>query len=113
MAYENPNKLKNHEPGYNLCKYYADALITGNHQVMIAWKKLFESRKNSTSKKNHIDFYNKYNSSDSLKYGKLELMMFGWWNCANSLIPYVKDEGYMSEEFAKTFKNVDCECDEP
>lgn len=44
---------------------------------------------------------------------KIELMTYGWWNCGNSKIKRVNDDGSMEKEFNKLFIHIKAECDEP
>ena len=115
LAYKNPQVLKEYPQAYSLCREYTDALIEGNHKLMTTWKKLHESSvgNNMSVEKTQKEFDKMFNSADSLFYARLEVMMFGWWNCANSLIPYVFHTEKISSEFKKIFKKYDCDCNEP
>ena len=51
-----------------------------------------------------MERYNeKYNSKDRLIHAKIELMTFGWWNCANHEIKRVNEDGTTEEEFNEKF----------
>jgi hypothetical protein len=55
-------------------------------------------------------------SPDRLKFARVEVMSFGWWNCANEFIKYDQgDNGPARErEFRKLFMRVrNLGCDEP
>jgi hypothetical protein len=58
-----------------------------------------------------LEFQLKSNSTDSLKYAELEVLLFGWWNCANQFISYL-DDGIYQEEFEQNFIKFNCNCDE-
>jgi hypothetical protein len=61
-----------------------------------------------------MEKYNeKYNSKDRLIYAKIELMTYGWWNCSNSQIKRINNDGTMEKEFNKLFIHIETECDEP
>ena len=115
LAYKNPQILKEHSKAYSLCSEYADALIEGKHKLMTTWKKLHAASvaNNMYVEKSEKEFNNKFHSADSLFNARLEVMMFGWWNCANGLIPYVFHTEKISGEFKKIFKKYDCDCNEP
>ena len=114
LAYKNPTILKQYPSGYDSCKYYADALIAGGHELMNAWKQYNDlwQEENGFSLKRQLEFNFKSNSPDSIDYAKLEIMMFGWWNCANQFVQYLEDGGYQ-DEFEKFFIKFNCDCDEP
>ena len=53
-------------------------------------------------------------SPDKLNFALVEVMTFGWSNCANALIPSVEYDGTQDKEFKKLFKSVKkVSCDEP
>ena len=114
LAYTNPTILKQYPSGYDSCKYYADALIAGGHELMKAWGKYNDlwHKENGVSLKRQLEFSLKSNSPDSINYAKLEIMMFGWWNCANQFIKYLDDVGYQ-DDFEKYFIKFNRDCDEP
>lgn len=59
-------------------------------------------------------FEEQYASPDRMKFALVEVMTFGWWNCANKAIKYVDYDGSQEREFRKLFIRVKTiSCDEP
>ncbi len=114
-AYSNPSILiKNEYTQY--CTDYAKILASNKPDEMLkAWKKLAEEQKlkNGSPDEFMKEFYIKYNSKDKLLYAKVELMAFGWWNCANEHITRTSRDSTDEQEFQKLFKNIKSQCDEP
>jgi len=55
-----------------------------------------------------------YDSPDKYKYARVEVMSFGFWNCANALIEREEYDGTHEEQFKKLFKRTrTIACDEP
>lgn len=116
QAYTNPGLLKQYT-GAGVCvKKYADPIINGGNELLKAWRAVNEeSRKtNGAPERVRRIFEQEYNSPDKLKYALIEVMAFGWWNCANHTIEYVEfDENY-EKNYRKLFKRVKTiYCDEP
>ncbi len=72
-----------------------------------------DSRSKNSSPARLKGIFDQQNSSpDRLKYARVEVMRFGWWNCAIQEIPLVEHDERAVEEFNKLFINVKEECDE-
>ena len=41
-----------------------------------------------------------------MRYAQLEVMAFGWWNCANEKIDYADDAEKQQKELEKALKSV-------
>ncbi len=59
------------------------------------------------------EFNNHLNSPDKRDYAIIDLITFGWGNCANDEIPNPLHDEKMSKEFENLFLKIDAECDEP
>jgi hypothetical protein len=97
-------------------KAYAEPLRTGGEPLLVAWRKVNEdSRARNADPDRLRRIFDEQNASpDRLKFARVEVMMFGWWNCANALIPYVEQDGTPEREFRKLFVRVrTIRCDEP
>jgi hypothetical protein len=46
-------------------------------------------------------------------FAKIDLLTFGWGNCANDITFHVASDGKAEEAFEKLFSNVKHECEEP
>ncbi|MCU0354355.1 MAG: hypothetical protein MUD08_11565 [Cytophagales bacterium] len=112
QAYTNPSVLLNTRyskqgPGF------AEALVSGDTAaVLAAWRNLAEKLKPNNGLG---DYAWKVNSPDRLEHAKIDLVTFGWYNCANSQLPkaFLYTDGNLGDEFKKLFKKVESECDEP
>ena len=116
QAYTNPAILKQYTPAEACVKKYADPLINGGDDLLKVWREVNEEsrKRNGNPERVRMIFERKYNSPDKLKYALLEVMSFGWWNCANDTIEYVVADEKPHEEFNKLFKKVKTiYCDEP
>ncbi|MBF7091384.1 hypothetical protein IUY40_07520 [Flavobacterium sp. ALJ2] len=114
-AYSNPSILLNNRFSKN-CNEYTKALTSNDSILMLkTWSNLAEKQKkdNASPEKLMERHLEKYNSKDRVLYAKLELMTYGWWNCANATTYQVYDDGTMEKEFEKLFIKVTSECDEP
>lgn len=111
-AHSNPSVLlKNKYTKY--CEKYAKVLASNKPEELLkAWKKM--SEEDTANYASSMERYHqKYNSKDRLLYAKIELMTFGWWNCANNYIHHVEIDGKYETAFADLFKNIKSECSEP
>lgn len=115
LAYDNPKILLEYDLVDSTCMYYRDALIKGGEAMLKAWAKLNEVLKSNNGYPDQLqrEFEEKYNSDNRLTYAKEAIMVFGWWNNANHLLPHIDFSYNYREEFEKFLNNVECECDEP
>lgn len=116
QAYDNPVLLKEYSSAASCVKIYANPLINGGDELLGTWRKVNEDlrRKNASPERLRNIFDQQYSSPDKYKYARIEVMTFGWWNCANEFIEY--EEGYErhEKEFKKLFTRVKTVgCDEP
>lgn len=116
-AHLNPALLKN-TPLSDECVNYVDALITEDTTVLLAeWKKLVEVKKSKsgTPEKLEQEYQIQSNSTDRLLFAKIDLMTYGWWNCANRQRKYLdgfNKEGQMTMEFQNLFNKIESNCEE-
>ncbi len=114
-GHTNPAILKQLS-GSDACKAkYADPLIAGGPTLLDAWRTVNEDSrvKNSDPARLKRIFETQMTSPDRLKYALVEVMTFGWWNCANDAISYVNYDGTQEREFKKLFIRVKQTCSEP
>jgi len=114
-AYRTPTSLN--ELGWaDTCKTrFARPLIAGGDDLLRAWLAVnLDSRsKNSDPERLRRIFDQQNASPDRFAYARVEVMTFGWWNCANEFINYVDYDGTAEREFKKLFVRVREQCDEP
>jgi hypothetical protein len=115
LAYSNPDTLLHYDLVDENCIYYRDVLIAGGQKLIDAWVKYKDDwvEKNGYVERNQKKFDKEFNSPRREDYARLELMLYGWWNSANHILPHVNSTYNYAEEFERLFITVDCECDEP
>lgn len=110
-AYSDPSiLLKN-----NTCQNFAKALHSSDEQMVEEWRKLREeaSKNNVDPERIMSEFNDHLNSPDKKDYAIIDLITFGWGNCANGKIKRVSIDEKMSKAFYSLFLRTDSECDEP
>lgn len=113
IAYTRPDTLLTFSQKDSLSSFYRDALINGGDQLLEAWKVLNETKKihNGSPEKLQAKFDTQFNSAQKMAYAQLEVMQFGWWNTANSLI-YRDQTEDLWNEFEKLFIRFKSVCDD-
>lgn len=97
------------------CKRYARGLAAQNDSLILQdWRSLAEERKllNGIPEAYMAEFNAQYQSEDRLLYAKIDLLTYGWWNCANNSIRHVEVTEKMYGQFEKLFVDVASECDD-
>ncbi|HEX8249700.1 MAG TPA: hypothetical protein VF599_16095 [Pyrinomonadaceae bacterium] len=115
-AYENPARLKAYTPAASCVKTYVDPLIEGGNALLITWRKLDEEsrQRNANPERLRRIFEDRYNSPEKLRHAQIQVMRFGWWNCANAFVQRVEQNDTPEKNFKKLFKRVrTISCDEP
>ncbi|KMQ65226.1 hypothetical protein ACM46_11945 [Chryseobacterium angstadtii] len=116
IAYSDPASLKNSQ-FYGTCKEYIDAVSSPDKQKMYTlWKNFVETKsKNNASPQSVIDKFNaQFNDPRKDDYALIQLVGFGFYNCANeSFRPDPNDEGTLYEKFDQIFAKLKQDCDEP
>ncbi|WP_336686552.1 hypothetical protein [Chryseobacterium bernardetii] len=111
MAYSDPSVLLRN----NRCPSFSKALNSTDEHMFAEWKKLREgmSKDNANPERIINEFNEKLNSSDKRDYALIDLITFGWGNCANDKVQRVSHDEKMNNEFNALFIKIDSECDEP
>ncbi|NNF00206.1 MAG: hypothetical protein HKN25_14400 [Pyrinomonadaceae bacterium] len=115
QSYKTPSVLRKYE-GASFCKdFYVEPLVKGGEYLRATWLKVnMDSRQQNSGPgrmKRKFDMENA--RRDWEKFARVEVMNFGWGNCANKTIPYVENDGSAEMRFRKLFISVKEECDEP
>ncbi len=110
-AYSDPSVLLKNDQ----CKNFSKALNSTDDQMFAEWKKLREEASKNNGNPQHImdEFNEQLNSSDNREYAIIDLITFGWGNCANSKIQRVSHDEAINNQFEALFIKIDSECDEP
>lgn len=115
-GYKDPKALLEYD-GAPACKTkFAKPMIEGGDALIDSWRSVNEDSraKNSDPERLKRIFENQLRSPERLRFALLEVMAFGWSNCANDLIEYVLYDGTPEAEFKKLFTRVrTISCDEP
>ena len=105
--------------GADSCKTkFAEPVIAGGDRLLAAWRVVNDDSRSRNADPARLKriFDEQMASPDRLKFALVEVMNFGWWNCANEFIEYDQgDNGPGRErEFRKLFIRVrNLGCDEP
>lgn len=116
LAYREPKALLEYTDAPLCTTKYANPLIAGGDELLDVWRRVNEdSRINNADPERLRRIYEQQlKSSDRIKFALIEVMNFGWSNCANALIPYIEYDGTPEREFKKLFRSVrKIRCDEP
>jgi hypothetical protein len=95
---------------------YALPLTRGGDDLLTAWRRVNEDSRTRNGDPERLKriFEQQYASPERMSYALVEVMGFGWWNCANEAIAYVQYDGSQEKEFKKLFTRVKTvSCDEP
>jgi len=94
---------------------HANALINGGDSLLNDWFNLTSElvKNNCCPEKVWAKYNEQLKSEERLIHAQIYVVTFGWWNCANKYIEYVKTEDQFAE-FLKLFLKTDTiDCDEP
>jgi len=113
LAYSDPSVLLSST--FKGCNHFARVLNSGDNEIIEEWRKLREqmSKKNGDPQRIMDEFESHLNSSYKKDYAVLDLIVFGWGNCANDEIRRPQRDEKMNKEFDALFLKIDAECDEP
>ena len=115
MSYKNPQLLKSFQVYSHSCDNYIEALTEGGSKLLKEWEKLIEMKKaqNASPERIQKEYEDKLSSPKKLEHARIDLMLFGFWNCANHTTPKIENQWEIGEEFKKLFTDVKCDCDMP
>ena len=117
LAYMNHHALRKYDRAPSCKTKYAEPLIAGGDSLLRIWAEVNKDsqKKNSDPARLQRKFDQEYNSENPYVFARVETMMFGWWNCANSFIDREEksSNGSAENEFRKLFIRVKEVCDEP
>lgn len=114
IAFSDPSVLLDKKYSKN-CDRFVKALNSNDTEMIEEWRKLREemSKNNSDPKRIMTEFENRLNSVDKKDYAILDLVVFGWGNCANNENSVPLHDEKMNKEFNSLFIKIDADCDEP
>ena len=115
-AYKNATSLNDLKWAESCKVKYARPIIAGGDDLLNIWLMVNQDSrsKNSDPERLRRKFDQRNVSPDRLKYALVEVMTFGWWNCANADIKYIEYDGTPEKEFRKLFsRSKQLRCDGP
>lgn len=114
MAFSDPSVLLNSKFSKN-CENFVRALNSDEDVMIEEWRKLRVqmSKKNGNPEKVMDDFENNLHAQNRNEYAIVDLITFGWGNCANNTIKRTEYDEKMTKAFNSLFIKIDSECDEP
>ena len=116
QAYNAPVTLRRYIGADSCVKTYADPLVNGGDDLLAAWRHVNEKARNDNIDPARVKsvFDRQFDSPEKYDYARIEVMTFGWWNCANHFVERVGYDGGQEKQFEKLFRRVrKIQCDEP
>jgi len=113
-AFSDPTVLLNSKFSKN-CENFVRALNSDEDVMIDEWRKLRiqMSKKNGSPEKVMDEFENNLHAQNKNEYAIVDLITFGWGNCANNSIKRVESDEKMEKAFNSLFIKIDSKCDEP
>ena len=115
-GYKDPSTLLEYTAAPACTTRFARPIIAGGDTLIDAWRGVNEESRTKNADPGRLKriFENQLRSPDRLKFALLEVMSFGWSNCANGLIEYIVYDETPAAEYKKLFSKVrTIRCDEP
>jgi hypothetical protein len=116
LGYADPAKLREITFADACVNKYVNPLIAGGDSLIAIWREVNEeTRKNNASPERIKSIFDsQFNSPEKFQYAQVEVMRFGWWNCANSFIDREDRYEENEREFRKLFNRTrTISCDQP
>jgi hypothetical protein len=113
-AFSDPSVLLNSKFSKN-CENFVRALNSDEDVMIDEWRKLRiqMSKKNGSPEKVMDEFESNLHAQNKNEYAIVDLITFGWGNCANNSIKRVEHDEKMEKAFNSLFIKIDSKCDEP
>mgnify|MGYP000968209888 CR=1 FL=1 len=110
-AYKNPKILKEYLPALP-CSSYVEALIDGGDNMIRAWKAIKKKQwENNSDSISFIEKFNqKMNSEKRTEFAQIDIILFGWWNCAVQHFNKTISDDKIYSEYKKIFTNYKVGC---
>jgi hypothetical protein len=115
LLMDNMKALREFDKNDECLNFYATALIQGGDSLLSAWEHLtkLQASKNASPESIWSIYHEQRESENKFQYAKIQLLTFGWNNCAVEHINYFDDsKGW--KEFKKLFTSIkEIHCNEP
>jgi len=114
LAFSDPSILLNSKFSKN-CENFVRALNSDEDVMIDEWRKLRiqMSKKNGSPERVMDEFENNLHAQNRNEYAIVDLITFGWGNCANNNIKRIEHDEKMMKAFNSLFIKIDSKCDEP
>jgi hypothetical protein len=114
LAFSDPSILL-HYKSSEACNRFVKTLNSDDATMIEEWRKLRVemSKRNGDPQRIMDEFEEHLNSDDKKEYATIDLITFGWGNCANENTSSIEHDEKMNNEFNALFIKIDSECDEP
>jgi hypothetical protein len=117
VAYTTPAILREYHSAPACNAKYAEPLINGGDSLLAVWLEVNKAsrERNADPERLRREYEAELASPDRQKYAFMEVMAFGWGNCANAEIDRDDDahNGVHEREFRKLFTRVREKCEMP
>lgn len=114
-AYKDPKAMLEFADAPACTAKYAHSIIAGGDELKSVWRMVNEDSRsrNANPEALRLRFERESGAPDWMRYALVETITFGWGNCANGAVPFVKDDGTPISQFKKLFTRVRQRCEEP
>lgn len=105
-------------PYTNACNSYAEALASADSTLLLnTWRQVVELKKSTNGIPENVErkYQEKLNSPDKMLHARIDVMTFGWWNCANRQRKYIDGihgDRNLQAAFIKLFVKVGDDCED-
>lgn len=117
ISYTNPKILNQFKRPTDCTTKHYKALIANGDSLLKDWKEVMAGNalKNCCPEKIWETYNEQFKSADKLLYARIEVLTYGWWNCAIETVETsAKYETNKIDEFSKLFINTKkLYCEEP
>lgn len=114
LGFTEPERLLR-APYSPACAQYVRGLATHNDSLIRQdWHRLVDehSRRNGDPEEMKATYLDQAASADWRTYATIDLLTFGWSNCANEAVPRVEITERQRREFEQLFVRISSECDD-
>lgn len=96
-------------------KLYSEALAKGGKDLLNAYEHLTKEQMKNNASPDHVwnEYLRNIKSAQAQELAFKRVLIYGWWNSVNHLLPHINYDGTQFEEFKKIFSKVETvDCDE-
>lgn len=111
ISIETPKKFKPKGTS-KVCLKYSNTIRKGGKKLLESWKEIHRSELINALDSVAIekDFQRKWQHVDKLKFARLEVLKYGWWNCIRNEDQSTLNQIEIKKEFEKLFTSISTSC---